>query len=272
MRKIIYWLPVVGLFLLVFIVAVYLFFPLETVIRYAARNLLSQTSLHFSVEEAKVSPLSAHVKRIVLGHEILGRMVEIENVKMSLNIRRLLRGDLLLRGQDDAGQLKIEVVVPLIGDSNPIVTAEFKGLRIKVEQRDNALVPALTGILHGRFKKEISLFLPERTRGTFLFSIKKGEIKFCGLGNMPRITGPFEELVLKGNTEGPKTGIELLSLRLPTGSVKGSGELVASDRGHHGKISLFLEGFKRGMYPLPKAINVTGNFSEVSSLSFEIIK
>jgi len=260
-------------FLSIFSLSTYLLFPYKKFLNLLVHNLLSESSMRFSIEGKRLGFFSLNIKAIDIGFEgIKDPIFELRDVRLTPDLIGLLKGKIGLSGKGKCKSGWVDIVIDeiaLFRESRPFFQIRFNNVEIKKAFYGSTFIKGFKGMMDGTFRREFSLSGSEIQRGGFSLKIKDGEIDGLFFKGFPRISIPYSEITIKGTSEGDMTKIDVLTVNSPLGLMKASGWIRSSEGIQDINILISYEGFKKTPLSGRGEIRITGNLLSSESLHIE---
>jgi type II secretion system protein N len=234
-RKTLLWIGAAVWFVVLMVVALYLFFPYNKIFKIAFQNIVTANSMTVSFVDARLGFMKASASKLVVGHDsFAGRpMFELENVRFRCNPVSVFRGtlDLFSDASVYGGTLTFSIKdIPVVGNATPKEVITLAGIDLsRYPEGRLQWFKKMKGTLSGRITKEMGFLAREQQKGDFYFSIKDGEINEIAAQAFPRFVLPFREIALGGKIRGESIYIDNVLITGTDVVLKGRGKVDGSD-------------------------------------------
>jgi type II secretion system protein N len=264
-KKNIFYAGAVVWFFVLLIVLLYLFFPYQKLFGIAFQNLFVGSKMLVSIENAKMKPDGGIVSKVVFGHEAMqGKpLFEIEKLRINWNLFLLLKGTLNITFDASAysGTMKANIEnIPIMTNSLPLLKMSLAN--VNLDAYPEYRLPwfrSISGTLNGWIKEELSFYAPEKKKGNFSINVKNGEIKEISIRDFPRLTIPYDEIVIEGEINGERINLNKIAINSPGNSIKGTGTINMNDYEKKVDLKLYYEALTKNAPLAGKGtITITG--------------
>jgi type II secretion system protein N len=260
------WAGAAGWFLVLLILALYLFFPYGKVFKIAFQNIVTANNMTVSFVDARLGFMKAEASKLVVGHDsFAGRPIfELEKVRFSCNPVSVFKGtlDLFSDASVYGGTLSFSIKdIPVVANTTPREIITLTGIDLsRYPEGRLKWFKGMSGILSGRITKDLAVLAQEQQKGNFSFSIRNGEIKEIAARDFPKFIVPFKEISVGGKIRGESISIEKVEITSPDITVKGSGVVEGSDLERRINMKLAYETTSKAALLTGRGIiSITGN-------------
>ncbi|MCX5805949.1 MAG: type II secretion system protein GspN [Proteobacteria bacterium] len=252
-------------FFVLLIVLLNLFFPYQKLFGIAFQNLFVGSKMLVSIEDAKMKPGGGIVSKVVFGHEAMqGKpLFEVEKLRINWNLFLLLKGILNITSDASvySGTMKANIEnIPIMANSLPLLKMSLANVNLAAYP-ENRLpwFRSISGTLNGWIKEELSFYAPEKKKGNFSINVKNGEIKEISVRDFPRLTIPYDEIVIEGEINGERINLNKIAINSPGNSIKGIGTINMNDYEKKVDLKLYYEALNKNAPLAGKGtITITG--------------
>jgi hypothetical protein len=255
-----------GIFILA--LTVYLFFPYHKALRITLQNIVGSSRAAISMEGVTTKPFGIKANKLLyqIDSTVTQRPIEMTNIDITWSPFSLLFGrfSILSEASLYGGSLQSSVEgIRLVGLSNPSIFLMLKEINMSIIPEGT--IPWLhgtTGTLNCTIKKKSSPLSFNKQSGSFVFTLKDGEIKDFQVKNLPRLIIPYKEISADGKIEGSRINITKVLLTSELITFNGLGAIDSIDSEQNMDIHVSYQSFVKTL-PLRGQgnLHITGNLS-----------
>lgn len=267
--KIFRFFLLVALFFFVFSATLLFTFPYKKAVKLLINGLFGESRSKISAEVERITPLSATLKRVCIGYEGVGALVEIKDVRLTVRPFEILKGVLRLCGKDGDGTFALEGIIPLRSIEKSFFELKFNGLEFSQKEGNSIVFTGLRGKLDGTLIKKVNPLDLEASEGKFNFVLRDGELENVRFGPVVIKSLPFRQIAMSGSSSGHRTKVDSISVQSPLGSISGNGEILSFAHSEIINLSISFNGFAPSFFPRIKGMKIYGNLLDPNSLTIQ---